>query len=387
MIACPAARGLVAALLLSALPSFGAAAEPSGEARPSLAVLDLGTAGASASLAAAAGAVVATELDRLGVFRVMTSEAVRGLLAHDLQKQILGGCTGGDCLSAVGGAVGAELVVSGKVSAIGGGGAPVTYGVDLTLSSTRTGTQEGQATESAATEVELVRRLPKAIGRLTARILAARSGQLVVSVSESGAVVKVDEQARGTTPLPGPLELPSGPRSLVVEKEGFVAWQADVTVRAGRIAEERVHLVPSPDFIRSYEGRARTMRIGAWAATGVAVAGVASAVFFQLRASDIYGNASTDGTFLFYKQKLLDGTTPPPGVDYRAESERLRSEMKTAETVSFVGMGLAAAGAGAAAWLWIAGEDPDRYAQYRRKLALEVVPAPGGAALALAGSF
>lgn len=379
-------RALRAALALFVFTG-SAWAEAPAEVRPRLAVLDLGTAGASPSLAAAASGVVATELDRLGVFKVMTSEAIRTLLALELQKQILGGCTGSECLSTVGGALGADFLVGGKVSAVGGAGAPASYGVELTLSNVKKGTQEGQAAESAATEAELIQRLPRAVGRLTARLLAARSGQLVVAVSEAGALVRVDDQARGTSPLPGPLELPSGPRSLVVEKQGFVAWQADVTVHPGRIAEERVDLVPSPDFIKSYESRARKMRIGAWTATGAAVAGAAVAVAYQLQASKIYGNSTTEGTFLYYKQKLVDGATPPPGVDFRAEAERLKNKMNTAENLSYAGMGLAVAGAGAAVWLWIAGDDPGRYARYRRSVSLDVTPSPGGAALALAGSF
>lgn len=376
-------RALCAALLLVLARAAGAAS--AAEGRPRLAVLELAAAGASPSLVAATGGVVGTELDRLGVFQVMTSEAIRALLAHELQRQILGGCSGGECLGAVGGALGADYVVSGKVSALGGGGAPVTYAVELTLSDTRRAAQEGQAAESAPTEAELIQRLPRAVGRLTARLLAARSGQLVVTVSEPGALVKVDDQARGTTPLPGPLELPSGPRALTVEKDGFVAWRSDLTVHAGRIAEERVTLVPSRDFVARYERRARTMRLGAWTATGVAVAGAAVAVAFQLQASKLYGNSSTEGTFLYYKQKLLDGTTSSGGVDYRAEAERLRDRMGTAENLSYAGMALAAAGAGVATWLWIAGDDPGRYARYRG--AVTVAPAPGGASLALAGAF
>lgn len=386
MITAPHARALGAALALLASAAVARGDAPA-ESRPRLAVLDLATSGASPSLAAAAGGVVASELDRLGVFKVITSEAIRSLLALELQKQILGGCTGGECVSSVGGALGADFLVGGKVTAVGGAGSPVTYGIDLTLSNVKKGTQEGQASDAAATEAELVQRLPRVVGRLTAKLLAARSGQLVVAVSEPGAVVKVDEQARGTSPLPGPLELPSGPRSLVVEKEGFVAWQADVTVHPGRIAEERVSLVPSPDFIQRYERRARTYRIGAWTATGVAVVGAAAAIGFQLQASKIYGNSTTEGTFLYYKQKLIDGATPPPGVDFRAEAERLKNRMNTAENLSYVGMGLGVVGAGAAAYFWIAGEDPGRYARYRRTVSVDVTPSPGGAAVALAASF
>jgi hypothetical protein len=196
-------------------------------------------------------------------------------------------------------------------------------------------------------------------------------------------VVKVDDQVKGTTPLPGPLELPSGPRSIAVEKRGFVTWQSDLVVQAGKIAEERVSLVPSPDFIHEYESRARKLRIGAWTATGVAGAGLLTAVVFQLRASKLYGDAATPGTFLYYKQQLL-GASPPP--DARDQAQRLQSQVNTAQTISYVGMGLLAVGAGVGTWLWVAGDDPDRYARYRG-LTASLAPGPGSASLALSGSF
>jgi len=236
----------------------------------------------------------------------------------------------------------------------------------------------------ARSEAELVALVPRAVGKLTARLLATRSGQLVVVVSEAGALVKVDDQARGTTPLPGPLELPSGPRALAVEKDGFVTWQADVTVRQGRVAEERVNLVPSPDYIRRYESRARTMRYGAWAGTGLAALGVGAFALFQLRASNLYGNATTDGTFLYYRQKLTDGTPPPAGVDWRRRAESVQNRLHTAETLSYVGAGAAVVGGGLAAWLWIAGDDPGRYTRYGRAVAIGPTPAGFQAALSLA---
>jgi hypothetical protein len=226
--------------------------------------------------------------------------------------------------------------------------------------------------------------IPRTVGRLTAKVLASRTGRLVLVASELGAVVKVDDQARGTTPLPGPLELPSGPRTISVEKKGFVSWQADITIRPGRIAEEQVTLVPSPDFIRDYESRNGKTRLGAWVATGVAGAGAVAAVGFQLRANQLYGDPTTSGTFLYYKQKLLDGTTPPAGTDYRQQAQKLQNQVSTAQNLSYVGAGLLAVGAGAAVWLWVAGDDPGRYARYRG-LTASIAPAAG--TLALSGSF
>ena len=377
-----AARSL-AACLAASLASAASAAPP--DARLKLAVLDFQAPPSGASLASAAGGVVANELDRIGVFKVVSGDQIRALLALERQKQILG-CTEGGCLTEIGGALGVDYLVSGRVSIIGGGASPVTFSIDLTLSSVRLASREGSAIESARTESELMQRLPRAVGRLTAKILASRSGKLLVLVSEPGALVKVDDQVKGTTPLPGPLEISSGARALAVEKQGFVGWQADVTIQPGKMSEERVTLVPSPDFIQQYESRARKMRLGAWVATGVAAAGAATAVAFQLRANQLYGDSTTSGTFLYYKQKILDGAPPPPGVDYAAEAQRLKGRVTTAQNLSYVGAALFAVGGGIATWLWVAGDDPGRYS-HLHTASLAPVPVAGGAALALAGRF
>lgn len=376
------AAASLAALVVTAVPA-GAA-----ERRPTLAVIDLVAAGASPALAGAVAGSVGTELDRLQVFKVVTSEAIRGMLALERQRMILGACAGGACAADLGAALGTDYLVSGKVTAVGAGAA-ARFSLELVLADVKKGSQEGQASESAATEAALVAAVPRAVGKLTARLLSSRSGHLVLVASEAGALVKVDDQARGTTPLPGPLSLPSGPRAVSVEKEGFVAWQSDVTVQPGRVVEERVSLVPSPDFIRAYERRAGRMRLGAWAGTGAAILGAATFGWFQLRANQLYGNSTSDGTFLYYKQKLLDGSAPPAGADaayWRTRAESLRNRVNTAQNLSYVGGGVAAVGAGVAAWLWLAGDDPHRYDRYRG-LAVGVTPAAGGATLSLAGSY
>jgi TolB-like protein len=375
---------LAAAILLSAFPAAGAPADQ----RPKVAVMDFQPSGASASLAGAATGAVSSELDRLQVFKVVTSEAIRGMLALERQKQMLG-CPADSsaCLAEIGGALGVDYLVSGRVIGLGGGtGAAMTYTLELTLSNVKKASRDGSALEKAGSEAALIGLVPRAVGKLTSRLLASRTGKLMVTASETGAVVKVDDQARGTTPLPGPLEVPSGPRALSVEKQGFVAWQTDVVIQPGKMTAEAVTLMPSPDFIEAYESRSRRMRIGAWTATGVALAGVATTVVMQLRANSLYGNSSTPGTFLYYRQKVTDGAVAPPGGDFRADVNRLGGQVTTAENLSYVGAGVAAVSGGIALWLWLAGDDPSRYVRYH-KTSLLISPVPGGAALALSGGF
>jgi hypothetical protein len=327
--------------------------------------------------------VAASELDRLGVFRVITADAIRDMLALEKQKQMLGCADSLGCVAELGGALGVDYLVSGKVSRlVASKETPESLTLELTLSSVKRGQREGSVIETARSEADLMSKVGHAVQKLVGKILAGRSGTLVVASTEAGAVVKIDDQVKGTTPLQGQITLPGGPHTLTVEKQGFVAFQKEVQIQPAKLAEERVTLVPSPDFIRDYESRQQKLRLGAWISTGVAAAGVAGAILLQADANRLYGTESTPGTFLYARRKLADGVEVDPvtGVDYRALATSLKSKVSQRETLSSVAAGAAGAGAVAAAWFWIAGEDPARYARYREgQASLELTPTPGGA--------
>jgi hypothetical protein len=376
--------------LLALMALLAAAPAPAAEQRPKLAVLDLVANGASKELASAAVGVAASELDRLGVFKVITSDAIRDMLDFEKQRQMLG-CADAGCLVEIGGALGVDYLVTGKVSRLAASkDAPESFTLELTLSSVKKAQREGSVIETGRSEAELLGKVGRGVQRLVQKVLSGRSGTLVVACSEAGAVVKVDDQVKGTTPLQGALTLPAGPHALAVEKQGFVAFQRDVQIQPGRLAEERATLVPSPDFIRDYESRQRKVRLGAWISTGVAVAGVAGAVLLQADATRLYGTDSTPGTFLYARRRLLDGqeVDPATGLDYRAQASSLKGRVSQRENLSYVAAGVGGAAAITAAWLWISGDDPGRYSRYREAGArLELRPLEGGALASLALVF
>jgi hypothetical protein len=312
------------------------------------------------------------------------------MLAFEKQRQMLG-CADSGCIAEIGGALGVDYLVSGKVTRLAASkDAPESFTLELTLSSVKRGQREGSAIETGRSEAELVARAGRAVQKLVQKVLSGRSGTLVVASSEAGAVVKIDDQVKGTTPLQGQISLPSGPHTLTVEKQGFVSFQRDVQIQPGKLTDERATLVPSPDFIRDYEARQRKVRLGAWISTGVAVAGVAGAVLLQADAARVYGTDSTPGTFLYARRKLQDGVEVDPvtGVDYRAQAASLKSKVSQRETFSYVAAGVGGAAAVTATWLWIAGDDPGRYARYRDvAVRLDAVPLPGGALASLAVDF
>jgi hypothetical protein len=367
-------------IVLCAALALAAPSASSSTAKPKLAVLDFAANGATKELASAAAGIAANELDRMATFQIVTSDAIRSMLAFEKQRQMLG-CADAGCMADIGGALGVDWLVSGKVTKLAAsGGVPETYSLDLTLTNVKKAQREGSVIESARTETELVQKTGKAAQRLVAKILAGRTGRLVVSLDEVGAVVKVDDQAKGTTPLRGAIALPAGPHTLTVEKKGFVAYQKDVQIDSGKLSEERVTLVPSPDFVKEYESRQKKLRLGAWISTGVAAAGLAAAVALQVSANSLYGNESTPGTFLYDRAKLQNGVEVQGGVNLRDEANKLKSDISTRQTMSYVAGGLGGVAAIAATYFWIAGEDPRRYQGFAEPGArLDVAPLPGGA--------
>lgn len=350
----------------------------SAEALPKLGVLDFQANGASEQLASAASGVTANELDRLGLFKVITSEAIRSLVALERQRQLMG-CNDQSCMGELGDVLGVEWSVTGKVSRIEGkGGMPTTFTLELALLNVKQARRESSAVQTAQSEAELMGKISPTVTRLMAKILEGKAGQLVVAATEAGAVVKVDDTVVGTTPL-GRLTFPGGPHFLVVEKAGFVAWQRQIRIAPAELTEEAVTLIPSPDYVREYEAKHGRMRLAAWISTGVAAAGAATFGALQWHSNQLYGNPDTAGTFAYHQAKLRAGIEVEGEVNHRTEALRLRSAIDGNNTFSYVAAGLGGAAMVSAAWFWIAGEDPGRYAKYRETPKLSLTPTAGGA--------
>ena len=378
-------RGLVHTSVLVLGLSIASQARAASDGKVKIAVLDLQARGVDASLASSATTLLASEINKLEVFKVISREDIRNMLSFEKDKQNVGCEADQACLAEIGGALGVEFIVAGSLAKIGD-----SYVIALALNNVKQATVENRVSETVTGKADV---LIAAVGRnakiLVSKILKGREGYLVLAVAESGAIVKIDGQIKGTTPVKGRMTLSWGPHLLEVEKTGFVSYSEDITVPNKQALAKNVALVPSNDFINGYEGTAKKMRTGAWIGTALAVAGGATAVVFNQLSSSTETNFQTAKTTY---------TTTLAQADYD-QMKSLSNKGNTQVTLARVGLAVGAVGLLVATYFWVAGDDPHRYEGFKDSgeapaksaalgpLNLGVAPLEGGGQVGLAGSF
>ncbi|MDP1920222.1 MAG: PEGA domain-containing protein [Myxococcales bacterium] len=368
----------LATLLAQAAPIADVARAADGKANPKMAVPDFQTSAGNESLAAMVAGSVATEIDRTGLFVVTTSDQVRSLLSLDRQRQLLG-CNDDSCNSNIAEQLGVDFMVNGRLTRLTDSKKATTgLTLDLAIIDVKTGKRVSSREVKGTSEADLVSKLTENVAALISPLLTGRQGFIVVIASEDGSVVKVDGTQLGTTPMTQRLQVPGGPHILRIEKEGFTSVQKQVRVAPDQVTEEAVRLMPSPDFIESYEKKQWGLRIGAFIAAGVAVAGITTFAIMQGQAQSSYGDPSQPNSFAGLRSSLVSMEDP----EVRKKAEDLRNTINSQLAISYVAGGLGLAGAITATVLFLIGEDPNKYQSYRGpKATAWLLPTGAGGAL------
>lgn len=342
------------------------------EPPPGLAVMDFAVEGVAPEVGAAVSGLVSHELERLQLFRVNTAETTRVILGVDRQRQLLG-CDNCSATS-LGELTSFEFLVTGKLIRTGSG-KDSNYTVLLTLLKVGSATPLSSVRLTAKGEEKLLQEVPPNTLKLVGKLLEGRQGALVVSSSEVGAAVKIDDTQVGTTPLQARVPVAAGPHLLSVDKDGFTQVRKEVRITADQVSDEYIRLVPSPDMAEQYEAKATRMRVLAWSAAGVAVAGAATFIMGTVVGNNKYGTALSEGTFEWHRSFLKAGeevSTVPENCfkgecDHRRAAGALKAEIESWQAISYVGLAVAGAGAAASGILFVVGDPPGKYEAYRGK--------------------
>ena len=244
--------------------------------------------------------------------------------------------------------------------------------------------------------------LPGLAQELMAPLLRDQQGFLVVKSKEEAAEVLVDDTLVGSIPLKQPLALARGTHRLTLRKDGFIAQTRSVRIEPKQTTVEEVQLTPSADYAKVYQEKYGKVRVGAWIATGVAVASITTAVIFNISAKNQYDNEFKPRQAWLMGAAGTGPQTKPPEVannpdaslawdscvgnaaGCKAAAEDAKSSVQVKQIVAISAGVLGVAAAGVATWLWLSGKDPNRYADV---VAGVGVGPNGTTTLAVAGRF
>jgi len=197
------------------------------------------------------------------------------------------------------------------------------------------------------------------------RSLATQAGELSLTISEPGAVVFIDGEARGA--YKGPLQLVSGLHLLRVEHADFFSVERKVSVPARGRSELAIDLRPTPDKLERY--RSATARRSAWGWTTTA----SGALLVAGSAGFLWYNDGQKSE----KESAFDAQVArsEPGEDcdpQGIQAATCRTELQIAlddlertrqrDVYGWVGLGVGAAALAVGLYLLLGNDDPDRYA-------------------------
>jgi TolB-like protein len=330
-----------------------------------IAVVDLTPIGTDPALSKNLTAVVVSELSRVQLLEVVSHEEILKMLSFEQNRMMLG-CTDAVCLAEIGGALGVEYLVTGNVGKVG-----ERLLVNLQLIDIRQIKVVNRIKREADSEQELLTAIASGARQLIAKVLSEKPGLLMLRVLEEGANVYVDDSLRGVTPL-GVVELAAGPHRLRVTKQGFVDWAKEIEISPEETQTVEITLIPSREYIEAYQSRHGALRTWAWISTGSAAAFGAAALGLFLYADQSYFPNEVEP----YRNECIEkGNACEQSLRDKVEQNGSTYDRMIYSVYALDALFVLAAGA--ALYCWLAGEDPDRYEQFRRTGAVDVRISPG----------
>ncbi|MEL6185941.1 MAG: PEGA domain-containing protein [Myxococcota bacterium] len=253
-----------ALLLLTALSAAGAPL--------SVAILELE--GPDPDLNRQLTARVAELVGRQPKLTVVAPDDIRALLRREEQRQLLG-CTDQSCLAEIAGALGADQIISGRVSELDGA-----FSVSLTRVDAAAVASLGRASGRwGGARIGLLDLMDPLVAGLFADTPEALAGAIVLAGAESGSEVVVDGVSRGTTPPEVIPAVPAGGRKVELTKGGFRPFSGWVVVRPSQSTQLVVEQqrLDAPPITRQW---------WFWTALGLGAAGAAVGSWAALSGGD-----------------------------------------------------------------------------------------------------
>lgn len=239
----------------------------------SLAVLDFSLSGDVApDLARTLADVAAQQAALTQTFRVVSQRDVVAQIGLEQAKQLLG-CDDASCYSEVADSLNTDFLLSGSVALVDDTTVFTMSLIDVRRAEPLRRTSERLPKATQAELLDASRRL--AHESVTGEKFDT-TGVVRIEVNQPGALVTINGQEIGTSPILEGQRLPDGVHTILVQKKGFVRWEGKVTVEPGASLPVRANLVP----LATVDGsRSRAWTFG-YVSAGIAVAALATGGVF-----------------------------------------------------------------------------------------------------------
>ena len=216
------------------------------EAKGKVAILDFSITGISETDAKkineALGGEAAKAVSNLG-YTVITTQDIRAMLGFERQKALLGCESDTSCLAEIGGALGADLIISGTIGKLGDA-----YSMSLTLLAADQAKIEGRFVGSAGSESALPVTIQRGVAILFGKKTDVSStGILLVKTVPGDADVFIDGKPAGKSPVS--IELRAGDHEVRATK-GELTGSLSVSVTASGVARHELLLETPPVKLR-----------------------------------------------------------------------------------------------------------------------------------------
>lgn len=201
---------------------------------------------------------------------VIAPDDIRAMLEREATLQMLG-CEEDSCLVELGGALGADLIVKGRVAKLDAGYAVSLSAVDPTAAEAR-----GRASQTwGGPSIGLLGLMAPMVDLLLPPDDGPLEGGVEVTGAPDGAQILIDDRIRGTAPAGRMGKVAIGAREVRVVAEGYQPWSRWVVVARGETTTV-------PATLSELEGAPFYATWWFWTAAGLAVAGAATGAALAL---------------------------------------------------------------------------------------------------------
>lgn len=232
------------AVMSPALPARGQSSPPAAE---SVAILELKASGVEESIVANLTELFTAEAGKIPGYKVLGRSEVKELVGYEIEKQSLGCTDESKCMTDLGNALGADLVVTGTVGKVGD-----SFVLNIKLFDTKRVEARHRVGETVPGKAEL---LPHYVRRLAWQLLGAPPPQEVEQAYQAvlARLAKEDADAKGGAAL-----------AAQTERDRVQADLARAEAERSRAEAERLRAVasPKPEPPKSWQRTARRISTG-----------------------------------------------------------------------------------------------------------------------------